>query len=251
MAVVLTRPPQEAAHWAAHLRGQGIETLVLPLLAIGPAPDPEALREAAAGLRRYAAAMFVSANAVHGFFPVAHDLGQVRAWAPGPGTRDALRAAGVPEGSIDAPAADAAQFDSEALWQQVQGQLRAGDRLLLVRGGDAEGRSQGRDWLAQQLAQSGVQVDTVVAYTRSLPAWDEQQRAAARRAAADGSLWLFSSSEAARNLARLLPGQDWSRSRALATHPRIAEAVRALGFGEVRESRPALHEVVASIESAR
>lgn len=251
MAVVLTRPRQEAAHWAAALRERGIDTVVLPLLAIGPAPDLGALRQAAADVQRYAAVMFVSANAVHGFFAAAGGLLPARAWAPGPGTRDALRAAGVPGERIDAPADDAAQFDSEALWRQVRGQLGAGDRLLLVRGGDAQGQGQGRDWLAQRLAEAGVHVDTIVAYTRGLPDWDEDQRTAARLAAGDGSLWLFSSSEAARNLARLLPGQDWSRARGLATHPRIAEAVRALGFGEVRASRPALQEVLASIESAR
>jgi uroporphyrinogen-III synthase len=80
--------------------------------------------------------------------------------------------------------------------------------------------------------------------------WDEAARATARRAAADGSLWLFSSSEAAGNLARLLPGAQWQQARALATHPRIAQAVRALGFGQVGETRPALADVVASIESA-
>jgi uroporphyrinogen-III synthase len=50
------------------------------------------------------------------------------------------------------------------------------------------------------------------------------------------------------NLATLLPGQSWAGARAIATHPRIAQAVRALGFGTVRESRPAFDEVVASIE---
>jgi uroporphyrinogen-III synthase len=251
MAVVLTRPPQEAAHWAAQLRERGMESITLPLLAIAPAPDAAALQRAAADLPSCAAVMFVSANAVQGFFAVARDLGRARAWAPGPGTRDALRAAGVPADRIDAPAEDATQFDSEALWQQVGSQLKAGDRLLLVRGADAQGRSQGRDWLARQLAAAGVQVDIVAAYSRHVPQWDDTQRAAARRAAADGSLWLFSSSEAARNLARLLPGQDWRGARALATHPRIAEAARELGFGAVRECRPALADVVASIESQR
>ena len=251
MAVVITRPPQEAAHWAARLQDRGIASIVLPLLHIGTAPDPAALRRAAAGIDRYAAVMFVSVNAVQGFFAVAPDLGDARAWAPGPGTRDALCAAGVPRERIDAPAADAQQFDSEALWQQVHGQLQPGARLLLVRGGDAQGRSQGREWLAQQLASTGVQVDTVVAYTRGMPTWDEAQREAARRAATDGSIWLFSSSEAARHLPQLLPGQDWSRARALATHPRIAHTVHALRFGQVRESRPALADVIASIESTR
>src|SRR4051794_23643083 len=68
MRVVLTRPVQEAERWAARLRERGVESLVLPLLAIHAAPDPEALRAAAASADRYAALMFVSANAVQGFF---------------------------------------------------------------------------------------------------------------------------------------------------------------------------------------
>lgn len=249
--VVLTRPPAEAQRWAARLRERGIASVVLPLLAIVAPNDLGPVREAAGRIRDYAAVMFVSANAVQGFFAVAAQLDTARAWAPGPATRDALRAAGVPADRIDAPADDAAQFDSESLWQQVQGQLHAGDRLLLVRGADAEGRSQGRDWLAQQLAARGVAVDTVVAYARTAPAWTEDDRALARAAAADGSLWLFSSSEAAGHLPALLPGQDWSRGRGIATHPRIADTVRSLGFSEVIASRPGFEDVVASIESAR
>ncbi|MDB5954198.1 uroporphyrinogen-III synthase [Ramlibacter sp.] len=251
MAVVVTRPQPEAARWAARLRERGHDTIVLPLLAIGPPLDPQPLRQAASALRDYRAVMFVSANAVQGFFALHPDFAGPRAWAPGPATRDALRAAGVPAAGIDAPADDAEQFDSESLWQQVGAQLHAGDRLLLVRGADAQGRSQGREWLAQQLAARGVVVDTVVAYRRALPAWGDEERAQAGRCAVDGSLWLFSSSEAGGNLAQLLPQQDWSQARALATHPRIAETVRALGFGTVQASRPGYEEVVASIESRR
>lgn len=251
MAVVVTRPLPEALRWAERLRERGLDPLVLPLLEIAPPADDSGLRQAIAQLDHYAAAMFVSANAVHGFFAVAPGLGALRAWAPGPGTAEALRQAGVPADRIAAPAADAAQFDSESLWAQVGREVRKGDRVLIVRGSDAEGRSEGREWLAQQLAAAGAQVDTVVAYQRRAPAWNAEQVAAAQRAAQDGSLWLFSSSEAAGQLARLLPAQDWSRARAIATHPRIAQAVRALGFGAVHASRPAVEEVVASIESHR
>lgn len=251
MAVVLTRPVAEAERWAQRLRGHGIASVVLPLLEIAPPRDAAPLREAAAAADHYAAVMFVSANAVQGFFACSPTFARARAWAPGPATAEALRAAGVPDERIAAPAADAAQFDSESLWTQVQDDLHAGDRLLLVRGSDAEGRGQGRDWLQQQLAARGVQVDTVAAYARVRPAWDEERLAAGRRAAGDGSLWLFSSSEAVANLARLLPEQDWSGARALATHPRIATAVRPLGFGMLQESRPAFEDVLASIESSR
>jgi len=253
MRLVVTRPAQEARRWVDQLRARGLEAIALPLIAIVPVADPQPLRAAWQALAAYRAVMFVSANAVQGF--VAAGTGQgwpapCRAWAPGPGTREALRAAGVPASCIDAPADHAAQFDSESLWQQVRGQLAAGDRLLLVRGAGRDGGAAGREWLSQQLAAAGVRIATVEAYARALPDWDQADRAVARAAAADGSWWLFSSSEAARNLQALLPAQDWGRARAVATHPRIAQAVRALGFGQVRESRPALAEVLASIESA-
>jgi uroporphyrinogen-III synthase len=72
----------------------------------------------------------------------------------------------------------------------------------------------------------------------------------ARAAATDGAVWLFSSSEAVANLQACLPGQDWGAARALTTHGRIAEAARAAGFGVVREARPALADILASLESA-
>jgi uroporphyrinogen-III synthase len=62
-------------------------------------------------------------------------------------------------------------------------------------------------------------------------------------------VWLFSSSEAVAHLRSLAPGQSWSRACALATHPRIAQAARAAGFGVVCESRPTMAELIASIES--
>ena len=87
--------------------------------------------------------MFVSSNAVRYFYQSNTHLAGVkydfhatkyRAWAPGLGTRDALLAASVPADAIDAPAADAKQFDSEALWSLVQSQVKAGDKVLIVRG---------------------------------------------------------------------------------------------------------------------
>ena len=38
--------------------------------------------------------------------------------------------------------------------------------------------------------------------------------------------WLFSSSEAVGQLRRLAPQADWGRSKALASHPRIAQAAK-------------------------
>jgi uroporphyrinogen-III synthase len=171
-----------------------------------------------------------------------------RAWAPGPGTRDTLLAAGVDAGRIAAPARDAAQFDSETLWAQVHSEVRPGDTVLIVRGGQGEAGT-GREWLSEQIAQAGGRVQALAAYTRGLPKWGAPEADAARRAA-QGVLWFFSSSEAVANLAQLLPGQDWSGARALATHPRSAQAARDAGFGAVIEARPAFEAVVAALESA-
>lgn len=251
--VIVTRPAHDAARWVTALAAHGVAAEALPLIDIVPEPMAGELAHAREDLGGQDIAMFVSGNAVDGFLSTAHgpapDTVATRAWSPGPGTTAALRAAGWPPARIDAPAADAAQFDSESLWEQVHGQVRPGLRVLIVRGGDAAGRVAGRDWLAAQLAERGAVVEQVVAYRRASPAWDEARRAHAASAAADGSLWLLSSSEAIANLGAGLPQQDWSGAAALATHPRIARAARQAGFGTVRETRPTLDAVVASIES--
>jgi uroporphyrinogen-III synthase len=262
--VIVTRPEREAAHWVPLLTEHGIAAVALPLIHIGPVTDARlqsALVQARQRLSDYRAAMFVSGNAALYFFesnhPARHDpLAQAaiktRAWAPGPGTARVLREAGVPAALIDGPAPDAPQFDSEALWQQVGPQVRAEDRILIVRGRSAgvhESQGSGRDWLARQIEAAGAQVDFVVAYERGAPHLSAQDLTLARHAAVNGSLWLLSSSEAVAHLIAALPQQSWRTARALATHPRIAQAARDAGFGEVRECRPALADVVASIES--
>ena len=263
--VLVTRPAEAAAAWVARLARHGIAAEALPLIQITPEPASGAIAQARQHLQRYAAVMFVSGNAVTALLgpdsidfkrnsaasPVhqAQEAIETRAWSPGPGTTQALAAAGWPRARIDEPAVDAAQFDSEALWAQVAPQVRAGLRVLIVRGGDAAGRLAGRDWLALRLQQAGVQVDQVLAYRRAAPVLGTAQRARALAAASDGTLWLFSSSEAVANLRHGLPAVDWRAARALATHPRIAQAARDAGFGTVQDTRPALADVVASIES--
>lgn len=252
--VLVTRPVREALRWAAQFNARGCRAEALPLIAI-EATDPAPLVAAWRDLARYHALMFVSANAVQAFFAarpegITWPVG-LRTWSTGPGTERALREAGVDAVLIDTPAHDAFQFDSEALWQLVGGTVLSGTRVLIVRGADASGRIAGRPWLAERLQASGSQVEAVAAYMRSLPAWTAAQHAQARAAAQGDALWLLSSSDAVRHLGLLLPGQDWHAARALATHERIAEAARGLGFGQVAVSRPGLDDLLASIESLR
>lgn len=265
MRVIVTRPAREAQRWVLDLAARGLEPVALPLIEVGPAAQSDALPQAWQHLNDYVAVMFVSGNAVDYFFKEKEAIGaesidkfaiKTRAWATGPGTAKALLQAGVMAERLDVPAADAGQFDSETLWQQVSAQVHGGDRVLIVRGGDSAssaGASQGlgRDWFANRVTQAGATADFVVAYQRSTPSLGPHELVLARQAASDGSVWLFSSSEAIANLVQGLPDQRWSGARAVATHPRIALAAKNAGFGEVFESRPTLPDVVASLQRMR
>ena len=277
--VLVTRPLHDAKPWVDAFRARGLLAEALPLIGIGPCTDPVAhqallkARQLALKPGHYRAVMFVSGNAVQYFF--AQDqtpaldaeallAPDTRAWTPGPGTERALLEAGLASLQIDGPSPDAAQFESEALWQNVHGQVRPGDRVLIVRGtspatapvvGNAgmpipSTQGAGRDWLAARLREAGAEVELLAVYERQLPPWTAQQLDLARQAASDGSLWLFSSSEAVANLQQLLPQQQWHSGLALTTHERIASKALSAGFGRVLHSRPSLDDVVASIESA-
>ena len=276
--VLVTRPARDAQPWVEQLKLQGFEAEALPLIEIGPVTaetEVAALQRVRQSLGKYAALMFVSGNAVEHFLgqkeaaaqgvktslAIKNVAGEVlpkalRFLAPGPGTAAALRAAGIAAAQIDTPPMDAVQFDSQALWQVIGQRAWAGQHVLVLRGQSrgAFAESQdaaGRDWLVRQWRAAGAQVDVLSVYERGAPGLNAVQLARAREAAGDGSAWLFSSSEAVANLKgqRSLAGLDWSRARAVATHPRIAASARAAGWGVVVESRPALQDILHTLRS--
>jgi len=190
--VLVTRPLHDAKPWVDAFRARGLQAEALPLIGIGPCTDPAAhqallrARQLALKPGHYRAVMFVSGNAVQYFF--AQDqtpaldaeallAPDTRAWTPGPGTERALLEAGLASLQIDGPSPDAAQFESEALWQNVHGQVRPGDRVLIVRGtspatapvADNAGmpipstQGAGRDWLATRLREAGAEVELLAA----------------------------------------------------------------------------------------
>ncbi|MDD5325577.1 MAG: uroporphyrinogen-III synthase [Polaromonas sp.] len=282
--VIVTRPAREAERWVQQFQQGGVQAEALPLIEIAPAQgaaNAQALRKALQMLDTYAACMFVSGNAVDHFFTQnsasvhdenGHDAingiaDQVAGWlppglrllAPGPGTVAALVAAGIPAGQIDAPAPDAGQFDSPALWDVIGQRDWQGRRVLVVRGENSSSTgatttSKGRNWIARQWEAAGAQVDFVSVYQRRAPRLTNAQLELACAAGSDGSVWLFSSTEAVVNLASepVLGAMNWRGARAVATHPRIVDAVRAAGWGVVVASRPAFEDIkdaLASIES--
>jgi uroporphyrinogen-III synthase len=294
MRVIVTRPETDAQAWLEAIQKAGHEAVYLPLIEIGPAPDTQAVDLAWQQWPRWQAVMFVSAQAVRMFFAqrphqvpietkhssqdstdVLGESAGPRYWATGPGTRQALIEAGVATNRIDAPSAESAQFDSEALWQVVAPSLKKQAPVLIVRGNedtsdsnapttthvnpspspspgniqDANPQGVGRDWLAQQVVAAGAHVEFVVAYSRRPPRWSAQQLGIAKKAASDGSVWCFSSSQAVLYLQAQLPNVLWDKARCIATHMRIAQTANDAGFVNVMQTRPVLSDVLASLES--
>lgn len=219
--LVLTRPAAQAQAWTVALGAWGVPTHSLPLIDTQAMPGAQPVARAQVATSDWV--FFTSPAAVAALFEGgwAWPAGP-RATCVGPGTAAALQAAGVPADRCLSPPDDAAQFDSEHLWPLLQtADDWRGRRMLWLCG---EG---GRDWLIQRLTEAGAQVSLLPVYRRTTPAVEPAVLHALLSAPA---LWLFSSSEAIANLARLAPSTDWSRVQALATHPRIAERAQALGM---------------------
>jgi uroporphyrinogen-III synthase len=255
--VLVVRPRAQADAWVAELAGSGVAARSLPLIDILPAPDPASVDAVLVRVEASDAQpvlVFVSPNAVRGFFDAAASARgvdpatlawPVHAWAAatGPGTVAALVDCGVPPERIVAPASDATQFDSEALWHVVAAWPWARRPVWLVRGNG------GRDWLGQQLRQAGADVRVLQSYARAAPSLTEAEHAlfAAALEQPVRWIWMFSSSEAIDHLHALAPSACWGEARALASHPRIAERALALGFAAVTIVAPTAAAVAAAL----
>lgn len=270
--VVITRPQPQATHWMQMLQQRLPQRIhSMPCMAVSALPPDcqQHLVQAWQALHTYAAVFFVSPAAVtHFFSAVPHAIqrwqhaAHVRAWAPGAGTRQALLQLGVDASRIDSPTAtDTAQFDSEHLWPLLQphiAQARQRDLAVLrVRGTDATASElatacaaagHGRDWLAQQLVQAGLFVQTAVAYQRYTPIWEDNTCQQAQKLIHPQAIWLWSSSQALQYAQQLLHHPFWPHTQALATHPRIAAVARQLGFAHITECLPTIDAVVQSIQ---
>ncbi len=228
--LVLTRPSAQAGHWIEALQRLGVPALSWPLIDIGPAPDPAAPVQAWARLPEADLAFFASPNAVAAVM-AARPPGTVwpaHTWAAtvGPGSAQALLAAGVPRARLLTPDAAAAQFDSEALWPFIdqQGPWR-GREVVLLRG------QGGREWLADRLTQAGAHVTALAVYSRSAPRPTLEARAQLQELMQPQAraLWLLSSSEAVGHWLQL-HGGPLPPLYALATHPRIASTAVEAGL---------------------
>lgn len=257
--ILVTRPAAQADALVGMIVRLGGEALCFPLLEIFPVEDDSPVRAVGEHLEAYAAAVFISPNAVeYGLPPLLAGWGgqagrnrsaglpeqaiwpaRVRAAAVGPSTVAALAARG-----IDDAIAPSGRFDSEALLALpfLQAQRVAGRRILILRGNG------GRELLAETLRERGATVDCVTCYQRSGPRDATPLLAWLRAGRLDAIA--ISSSEGLRHLWNLLDAPARRRLRDLplfVPHARIAEQARALGLYRIITTAPADAGIVNSL----
>lgn len=254
LRVVVTRPVHQAGGLVSAFADAGARVAELPLLAVVPPADPDALARAAEQLSepgRFDWVVFSSANAVDALFAHLADAlpPNLRTAAVGPATADALRRRGV-EPEHEARQRDAAGLAAELapLLAQDRGgsplaaagpgaaDAAAPARVLLPQAADA------RPALARDLAAAGADVVAVVAYDKRLPAGAAERALAIFGDDPSRSLgWVtFTSPRIVAHFVELL-GAAWEARRA---------TLKAASIGPVTSRALARHGVAPAAEAA-
>lgn len=220
--ILITRPARQAGAFAEKIAVLGGKPIIFPAMVILPPSDPAPVARAHARLADYDYAIFVSANAVEYGVPDPRSWpSTLIAFAPGPGTADALAAVGI--GAIRIPATT---FDSEGLLDLPELAAASGKRIVIFRG------ENGREFLGEALAALGAQVDHVSCYRRAKP---ESGAAGLDEAFRKGQVdaVTVTSSEGLDNLWALCDVATraaWRRCPTFVPHPRIAARASELGL---------------------
>lgn len=222
IGVVVTRPARQAGAFVQKLAALGASPVVWPAIVILPPDDPDPLARAHATLDSYDFAVFVSANAVEfGAPPLGRWPPRLPAFAPGPGTAEALAGVGVPDVRVPEN-----RYDSEGLLALPELLAARGRRVLVFRG------ESGRELLADTLKRRGADVVTVPCYRRAAPSGGAEAVVEAIDGGRAHALTL-TSSEGVDNLVRAagpVGSMTLARVPAFAPHPRIVEHARASGL---------------------
>jgi uroporphyrinogen-III synthase len=254
--IVITRPSGQARQLIEVL-SQAIEKigvakrnlpeiLHLPLLTIVPKDDEQIADHIANTLKDADLAIFVSPNAIESVMRLLERDWQdfskkiIPIGVMGGSSAMALTNHGVGLESTPTPIVmpkNNERWDSEGLWQELQGlEWDWSNKKIVIFKGEG-----GRDWLSDTLKKAGARVESISTYTRvpldvKNPAWH-----AIRQMDVAKSLWVLTSSEAVRYLGQVFKSQfpqGLQSASALCPHHNIADAAKAIGFGEVFASEP-------------
>ena len=223
--ILVTRPARQAGALAEKIAALGGVPVIFPAIVILPPSDAARVTQAHAELAGYDYAIFVSANAVEYGVPDPRRWpAKLVAFAPGPGTADALASVGI--GNIRTPSTT---LDSEGLLELPELANARGKRIVIFRGDG------GREHLGDALASRGAHVEHVVCYRRSKPESGATGLNDVFRAGQVDAVTI-TSTEGLDNLWALgdvAMRAAWCRCPTFVPHPRIATRARELGLDAV------------------
>ena len=234
--LLITRPVMPASRTATRVAALGATPMIFPTLVIEPPADGAPLKVALGKFDDYYAAVFVSPSAAEmALAPMSSTPFKLPAslhvFAPGPGTAEELSRLGVAR--VEMPESS---FDSEGLLAlpSLQAVAVKGKRIVIFRGND------GRELLREELVKRGATVDAITAYHRRAPNTPATGLLELLRGGKVNAISAMSS-DAIANLVPLIPALE--REKILftipvyASHARIVESARALGFRNVIETQ--------------
>ena len=248
--VIVTRPAEAGRRLTARLVAAGFDVRWWPAFEIAPAPDEDAVRSRLSALADVPLVLLVSPAAVAACaallpnWPVGVAIAAV-----GAGTAEAARAAFGPAVEVVEPPPEAIESGSEALWQ-VLVERGLPHKVLIARA------EHGREWLSQQLAAAGVEVERLAVYRRLPLALSDAEREQLAHSLSDlPPQILVTSSEAVDVLVEALAGVpgalEWAqRGRCLVIHSRIRQRLLEAGFADVDFVAAEDEAVIAKLESA-
>ena len=234
--LLITRPVMPASRTATRVAALGATPLIFPTLIIALPADSLPLKAALAKIGDYYAALFVSPSAAEmALAPMSSAPFKLPAslhvFAPGPGTAEELSRLGVAR--VEMPESS---FDSEGLLAlpSLLAAAVKGKRIVIFRGND------GRELLREELVKRGATVDAITAYHRRAPNTPATGLLELLRAGKVNAISAMSS-DTITNLVALIPPLE--REKILfaiavyASHARIVESARALGFRNVIDTQ--------------
>lgn len=228
VGVLVTRPRAQAVELVRSIEDAGGTAICFPVIEIAPL-DENLVAAAAAALAEPDVVIFVSRNAVEYGLKYA---GSGKVAAIGPATATAIESAGH---LVDIQ--PALGFDSEHLLEEPALQAVAGRHVRIIRGND------GRELLAERLAERGAVVDYLSVYERRLPTVNAETLDALEKRWRQGEIDVVTvmSVQSFHNLLELLP--RWCE-RQLETTPLVTPAARVLKVALDRY--PASKPIIAS-----
>ena len=239
--IVITRDRRQAMDLAEPLEALGAETLLAPMIEIGPPADLRALEDAVARLETYDWLIFTSVNGVRYFVEAldrsSADLRALKAriCAIGPATRGSIEALHLKVDRMPE------EYVAESLLTAFESEDLNSRRILIPRAAVA------RDVIPVELARRGASVEVVEAYRTIIPQ-DAADRA--REALAREPHWItFTSSSTVNNFVASVSGRSLGNARIASIGPITSATLREHGMRVDVEAKP--HSIEGLVDAMR